>query len=255
MHFDTDSLTTIPYLDRKIKNLTVKCPNSSIIKTKSIPSYLDKENVAPQSNNRSRRRSRRLKGLSPKHITSTTNNSRKRRFIEISDDKDEKNNIDAYDDNPRKKAKTELKCSWIGRYGDLETHLNQCVVQIPIDCPQCGEKGILRRDLALHIEELCEMTEIECEDCGGSMMRNLLEHHQEWHCPETVIECEYKDYGCEEVLTRREMWVHIERDAEIHLSLVKDSMEAEIGEMQAEINALRRMVKEHMDIDSNMNDK
>ena len=99
------------------------------------------------------------------------------------------------------------------------------------------------------------MSEIECADCGRLLVRHHLEHDQEWHCPETVIECEYKDYGCDEEMVRREMHAHIEQDVEVHLSLVKDSMESEIQEMQAEINALRRMVKEHMNVDSNTSDK
>merc|ERR1712228_147189 len=98
-------------------------------------------------------------------------------------------------------------CEWIGRYGDLDKHLLTCPLQMircqyfscgcpqkirrkdmalhvktceyaPINCPKCIIITISRGYLQKHLLNDCSMAQIECKECGQSMMRKDMLRHK-----------------------------------------------------------------------------
>ena len=62
-------------------------------------------------------------------------------------------------------------CVWVGELRNLEPHLGQCDY-VKIDCPKgCKTSqgiltSLLRKDLTVHLSDLCELREKQCQHCG-----------------------------------------------------------------------------------------
>jgi hypothetical protein len=55
--------------------------------------------------------------------------------------------------------------------------------------------------------------------CGEAIPRRSIGQHIEKDCPLTIVECEFKSYGCKERLPRVEMQLHMNHSGAAHESL------------------------------------
>lgn len=88
----------------------------------------------------------------------------------------------------------------------------------------CG-KWMLRKDMADHIKVECPLALSECKLCGAIMKRNLLETHLREEvsgippCPEAMVDCKFKKYGCNEQIKRKDIQSHNTQAGEKHMNL------------------------------------
>lgn len=146
-------------------------------------------------------------------------------------------------------------CEWIGCLGEVEVHLNrkpherymsQGCQFVDITCRHCS-KSFKRSEITDH-EGCCPKRPFSCEYCQNYdsyyddivsnhwpecafypvlcsnncdqyiCRQNVLEHVAK-DCPMTVVECEFKQYGCKECLPRVEMLTHMKYSVAAHESL------------------------------------
>ena len=150
-------------------------------------------------------------------------------------------------------------CEWEDELGKLDEHLNsdpqpQCQLEgclfAVIECLHCKE-GIRRDKIAGHQLEHCPQRPHTCEycteykstfqdvtlnhwpeceyfllpcpnECTSSIQRQHLDQHVIEECPLTVVHCELHHAGCEVMLPRKDMAVHIKEDSITHISLLVD---------------------------------
>ena len=92
-------------------------------------------------------------------------------------------------------------------------HFEECG-GFPLDCPNCGEKGIRRMDMPSHLAA----------------------------CPEQVVPCRYQSLGCKARLPRKQMEQHM-KDKDTHLEIAM----ATTTEIVDELNRVKTESREAMD--------
>ena len=144
-------------------------------------------------------------------------------------------------------------CAWIGKLSELEHHRNNdCSRQI-VRCPHIGcDDSVFREDLERH-RSTCEWRIVSCADCQiliafidvkthqeecprfkvccpqechSMVERQEIMLHVQEKCVNTVIDCPYKDIGCETRITKRELdhylTVHTNRHNLLLISYFKE---------------------------------
>ena len=153
----------------------------------------------------------------------------------------------------------EKGCNWQGLFKDLPDHLNNICPKEIIQCTfkECKER-IERSQLELH-KLTCEYRLVKCEDCqnefpysviilhknlcnkmkikcnqncGLILQRDLLKNHIQNDCPNTIVDCLFKKYGCEEKVFRKELRDKLNKNMIKHMSLVIDKFEKDINELK-----------------------
>ena len=147
-------------------------------------------------------------------------------------------------------------CDWVGDLGEIDVHLNQSPVLryqtngchfIDIQCCYCSQK-FQRNQIWDHLS-VCPRRPYKCEYCQGynsffedvscnhwpicdfypilcpngckeCIPRQNMHDHVVKYCSMTVIECEFKQFGCTAKLTRRDMSRHMKNSVAAHESLV-----------------------------------
>ena len=147
-------------------------------------------------------------------------------------------------------------CDWVGDLGEIDVHLNQSPVLryqtngchfIYIQCCYCSKK-IQRNQICDHFSvcpkrpykceycqgydsffedvscnhwPICDFYPIICpNDCSECIPRHSVHVHVVKYCSMTVIECEFKQFGCTAKFTRRDMSSHMKNSVAAHESLV-----------------------------------
>ena len=101
----------------------------------------------------------------------------------------------------------------------LDDHINQCPKR-PYCCEYCQNYTSHYEDVSSNHWPVCEFYPLQCPNsCGEDIARNTLENHITDDCPMTIIECEYKEFGCKEQCPRKEMLVHLRNSGAAHESL------------------------------------
>ena len=142
----------------------------------------------------------------------------------------------------KRKASSDVKCSWTGRYDELSTHLKQCEFEMTVCTNDGCEEKIERRDLGLHLQACihrtincvhcmifvkatknavhlnqCPKLEIICK-CRSKLPREKMDEHRNKHCPLTEIECEV--IGCNAKVMRKDYLKHQDNAAKEHVRLL-----------------------------------
>lgn len=95
-------------------------------------------------------------------------------------------------------AHYEEGCPWTGEMRMLEGHLNQ----------QRGKPG---PDWL----KGCSYVTVKCKHCHRKYQRREVEYHMTV-CPEARIPCQYREFGCKVILTRKKMTDHLASNVKQH---------------------------------------
>ena len=146
-------------------------------------------------------------------------------------------------------------CEWVGNFGELQTHLNlkpascylangcqfvnvrcsfcsesyqRCaIIQHSSECPKrpycceyCQQYDSCYEDVRTQHWPVCQLFPVLCPNsCGEYIPRRNKNEHIADDCSMTLIECEFKSFGCKERLPRREMSLHMKYSVAAHESL------------------------------------
>ena len=172
-------------------------------------------------------------------------------------------------------------CDWVGYLGEIDVHLNQNPVSryqtkgcsfVHVECLHCSQN--FQRDQICDHFSTCPRRPYQCEYCQGydSFYEDVLHNH--WpvcdfypvlcqngcteniprqnihdhvanHCSMTVVECEFKLFGCTAKLTCKDMSSHMKNSVAAHESLVKiTKLFCQIKENNREIRELEAKLYE-----------
>jgi len=252
----TMRMTKVPFIDRRINSLSVRCPNHRITADKE--SFL-KRRAIKQS--RAQRRSEHSNlnmhsntnsnGGSRNTIKSDSKRKRKRSIDDLNAEFGDKSSIALPDPPSSKRLKLEamdgdgMMCEWTGSLSDLKKHILSCPLQLiscdyckhkvirselgqhhrecrkyPMECKLCGHRNISRDCMDYHSKHHCPMELIECAHCRGKIKRKHRLKHQRTVCPETRIACTFKSMGCDAMVKRKDIGKHNKSSTAEHLGIV-----------------------------------
>ena len=134
-------------------------------------------------------------------------------------------------------------CNWNGKMAEVEEHLFVCD-KVVVNCTNACDVILPRSELDLHLTLSCMKRLVTCEycdeyfiheeiinhyltcleyqfpcpnNCNVNLKRKLLDSHLEFECPNMVVECPYKKYGCKQEVLRRELEEHKKTNQIQHL--------------------------------------
>ena len=171
-------------------------------------------------------------------------------------------------------------CQWTGSLGHLERHLNlnsmkggeldgcqfvsvQCsycsksfarskikvhereeCIQRPYSCTFCNEfKGTYGEVTLSHWSADCKLYPTPCPNkCGSTLQRQLLDEHITKECPKTIVECDFKHFGCNVVIERKNLRVHADENLASHVRQISEfvvRLEEENRQLKREVEFLK----------------
>ena len=138
----------------------------------------------------------------------------------------------------------------------LDDHIRQCPKR-PFCCEYCQNYASHYEDVSSNHWPVCEFYPLPCPNsCGENIARQCMKHHVSNDCLMTVVECEFKEFGCKERLPRGEMLTHTKNSTAAHESLkmmtrlVKQlkKNDKELRQLEAKLHDKHRnLVKEQKD--------
>ena len=161
-------------------------------------------------------------------------------------------------------------CEWVGELREKEDHDKQCEYVGEVCANKCGEQ-VMRKAVRNHLEKLCPRRKTSCEYCCSTMeWKELQDHYKkcpkypvkctyncgetvaryemtahvgnQGTCPNSLIDCKFKNIGCSFKGKRRELSVHIKDDAESHFSLMANRLVATEQELEETKSKLAMVV-------------
>ncbi|XP_062514736.1 TNF receptor-associated factor 6-like [Corticium candelabrum] len=148
----------------------------------------------------------------------------------------------------------EKSCEWVGELRYREIHEKECEYVKEPCVSECGEM-VIRKKMKDHKERLCVRRVTSCDHCSTRMeWRNLEAHHltclqypvdciylcgqtlarsqmedhtgRNGNCPNSILDCDFRDNGCSFKGKRDELLRHIESNTTNHLSLMATELKA-----------------------------
>ena len=142
-------------------------------------------------------------------------------------------------------------CNWNGKIAEVEEHLIVCE-KVVVECYNACDVILPRSELDLHLTHLCVKRRVTCEycnqyfidteltnhyitcleyqfpcpnDCSENPKRKQLDSHLELECPNMVVECPYRNFGCRQEVLRRDLEEHKKTNQIEHLEFAICEME------------------------------
>ena len=100
-------------------------------------------------------------------------------------------------------------CNWVGERRVQNEHENGCSYRVA-NCPNEGcNKQLRQKEINAHLQ-FCNYESISCpNNCGYSNIRLELDSHLLTDCTLVMLECRYKERGCEERIVRSNFHFHL----------------------------------------------
>ena len=98
--------------------------------------------------------------------------------------------------------------------------------------------------MKVHMEKHCGRFPIGCPHCGTEIERERLPDHINNECPDVVIDCDYKTFGCSETFKRKDREFHLE---DIAVKLKHTEMKLEHNQIELQNNRTElKILKERL---------
>ena len=161
-------------------------------------------------------------------------------------------------------------CTWSGEMSDEASHQKSCKLG-KIACEFCNE-NFSRVDMTKHKEEcprrpvtckycsqIMDYQNLECHfsSCGEyptkcpnncseeSLPRNKIDHHVSEICPRTKVPCQLSLFGCNEVIERQQIGLHLAQCSIKHVSQLAKTvlkLENEMEKLQTELSKQKKLL-------------
>ena len=140
---------------------------------------------------------------------------------------------------------TQVECSYCSTSylrSELEVHKNKNCSKRPFSCKHCKNFNATYAEVRFHWNE-CGFFPVPCPNkCNLTLERRLVDGHIANNCPETIVDCDFKHFGCDVKLPRRELSVHISKSLTLHMRpmlQVMARLEAENRQLKDEVARLQ----------------
>eukprot|EP01083_Nonionella_stella_P187543 689342_1 len=246
------SIRSVKFVERQMNALLVKCPNHQMTSEKSkylnqCRSTKEKENIPLKADDDGNQDIDLCEKADGK-----LSGQKRKRVDAIDDDATSTHN------HKKRKLNNQELCDWTGPLSDITSHQqhcpleliscdhceqdmlqreleqhNQICTQFPIACADCEDDGILRSFMESHVQNACPMAMISCpQKCGIQLQRMNEKSHIAIYCSQTMVDCEFRMYGCADRFKREDETKHNESTSHGHLCQVSDRVD-ELEEQNA----------------------
>ncbi|XP_060076101.1 TNF receptor-associated factor 6-A-like [Ylistrum balloti] len=130
---------------------------------------------------------------------------------------------------------------------DMPSHLEECSLRI-VFCPHC-QKQMTYNIMSKHEVLVCQNFPVQCLQCGqvGIKRKDISNHmdKETGDCPITIIDCPFQVYGCQVTTTRLCMASHLQDSCHSHLSQViahVQQQDRHITELVDEVTKIRKIL-------------
>ena len=159
-------------------------------------------------------------------------------------------------------------CEWNGMICKVEEHLNVCP-EFVLQCQNSCDIILPRKELEEHLKHLCTKRIVDCEHCHLSLMyKNLSQHydvclefqlscpnkcdvivkrkqlntHIDTDCLNTVVDCPYRKFGCEQEVKKSELEDHEKVNETLHLKFTTLFTVSKMEEMEKKIEEMEKKI-------------
>ena len=135
------------------------------------------------------------------------------------------------------KVKCSNNCSELILRSELKVHENEQCLNRPFSCEYCKSYNSTYGDVICHWSQ-CGHYLIQCPQCHESVNRQDSDNHIANDCPETNIQCDFKHFGCDVELPRKDMPAHINGNLVLHMRYMSQMvmrLEAENKQLQDKV--------------------
>ena len=159
----------------------------------------------------------------------------------------------------------DINCQWVGKFKDYKEHIEQNCLKEIINCPNKGCVIKLKRENMKDHLSKCQYSEYICDkcqmkiilmeknvhknfcpkekiscpkECGAFIERDSLFEHESL-CPNSFIDCPYKDLGCNDKYINKEKEQCLVKDSSKHLDLAINK----IRNLENELQDLKKKIK------------
>ena len=120
---------------------------------------------------------------------------------------------------------SEEGCCWNGKLGEIEQHMEECL-KVVVECKQ--KCGILfeRKCTDQHNKGICPLRMIQCKYCKQEVHVKEENRHigECQHHPDREVSCPYMELGCEAIILRKNMEIHLTENMRNHQKLMLDEL-------------------------------
>jgi hypothetical protein len=98
---------------------------------------------------------------------------------------------------------------------DLTNHLSLCQFTI-VSCNFC-KMEFMRSQIKQHLGESCIFRELPCtQGCGLKIIACQMDEHVKKSCDLTIVNCDFREYNCDDLIIRKDMRKHFISDGYKH---------------------------------------
>ena len=135
------------------------------------------------------------------------------------------------------------KCEWTGGLTERKKHVSECKKR-PFVCNYCNNFTSEYDDVIKNHWPVCGCYPLQCPNkCGSCLQRKAMENHIVYTCPKSILNCEFKLFGCNEQLQRRDMSSHIYQNVALHTSLQFQALNKQCLKLQEENQYIKTLLK------------
>ena len=135
------------------------------------------------------------------------------------------------------KVQCSYSCSKLVLRSELKVHKTKNCLQRPYSCEYCNSYDSTYGDVIYHWSQ-CGHYLTRCPQCGVLIQRQALDNHTTNDCPETMIDCDFKHFGCDMKLPRKYLVKHINENSALHMrcmSLLVMKLEVENKQLKEKV--------------------
>ena len=134
-------------------------------------------------------------------------------------------------------------CKWTGGLIERKRHILECEKR-RFMCNFCKNFISEYDDVTRNHWPVCGCHPLQCPNgCGSCLQRKAMENHIVHICPKSVINCEFKLFGCKEQLQRKDMGSHVCQNVAMHTSLQFQTLNEEYLKLQADNQHMKIVLK------------
>ncbi|KAI6655949.1 TNF receptor-associated factor 4-like isoform X1 [Oopsacas minuta] len=134
-----------------------------------------------------------------------------------------------------------LSCGAVIKRIHMNTHITQQCTNRILECEFCTESH-RAGGLTLHLE-VCTNFPLQCVNkCGETILRQDMQSHIEDMCSNTLLECDYKKYGCCERVYRNHLDTHNNDNRLLHMEMKLESLQNKILQTNNENSILKEEI-------------
>ena len=125
---------------------------------------------------------------------------------------------------------------------DMESHMKKTCINRKFECSYC--KTTVTFKFLNHHHTKCKMFPVTRKFCKQQVVRREMNEHvsKDETCPNSPLECEFSEAGCQFIGNRNEMTIHVQNELASHLSLLMKQQSNTKSSLESLLSATKSLL-------------